>query len=61
MDCSTGGTSREQISTASGQRVLALTAVGDAFVRKTFRPTELVTAIEAAGRRPSETRPGATL
>ncbi len=39
----------------------ALTAVGDAFVRKTFRPTELVTAIEAAGRRPTETRPGATL
>jgi len=39
----------------------ALTVVGDAFVRKTFRPTELVAAIEAAGRRPTETRPGATL
>jgi two-component system, NarL family, response regulator len=39
----------------------ALMAAGDAFVRKTFRPTELVTAIEAAGRRPLETRPRATL
>lgn len=38
-----------------------LTVAADAFVRKTFRPTELVAAIEAAGRRPPETRPGAAL
>ena len=28
----------------------SLATVADAFVRKTFRPTELVTAVEAAGR-----------
>lgn len=29
----------------------SLAAASDAFVRKTFRPTELVSVIEAAGRR----------
>jgi DNA-binding NarL/FixJ family response regulator len=39
----------------------SLVAAADAFVRKTFRPTELVAAIEAAGGRPAETRPSAAL
>ena len=38
----------------------SLAAASDAFVRKTFRPTELVAAIEAAGR-PAETRRRAAL
>jgi two-component system response regulator DevR len=38
----------------------SLAAAADALVRKTFRPTELVAAIEAAGR-PAETRRRAAL
>jgi DNA-binding NarL/FixJ family response regulator len=38
-----------------------LTAAADGFVRKTFRPTELVAAIEEASRRPAATRPAAAL
>jgi DNA-binding NarL/FixJ family response regulator len=49
------------MGTFDAQAQQPLTAVADAFVRKTSRPTELVAAIEAASRRPRETRPSAAL